>query len=48
MAVAFCPAKLYRDLVLTEKNYDEMGPLQKEYRAIESIEKVQKKRDALD
>lgn len=40
MSVVFCPAKLYKDLVLTEKNYDEMGPLQKEYRAIEPIEKV--------
>jgi hypothetical protein len=48
MSVVFCPTKLYKDLVLTEKNYDEMGPLQKEYRAIESIEKVQKKKDLLD
>lgn len=47
MSVVFCPTKLYKDLVLTEKNYDEMGPLQKEYRAIESIEKVQKKKDLL-
>lgn len=48
MSVVFCPAKLYKDLVLTERNYDEMGALQKEYRAIEPIEKVLKKKDVLD
>lgn len=47
MSVLFCPTKLYKDLVLTERNYDEMGPLQREYRAIEPIEKVLKKRDGL-
>lgn len=47
MSVLFCPTKLYKDLVLTERNYDEMGPLQREYRAIEPIDKVLKKRDGL-
>ena len=48
MSVMFCPAQLYKDLVLTERNYNDMGPLQREYRAIESIEKVQQKKEVLD
>ena len=49
MSVVFCPKKLYDELILTERNYQKYKdePLQREFRAIEPIDKVLKRRDEL-
>ena len=45
ISVIFAPSQVFRDHVLNIKNYDDLGDLEREFKAIEPIEKVFKKKE---